>query len=169
MARQTKNIITRELIKKELRFLATAQIRSFLFLSVGLSPFCILFALFFLFASRTIENLLFTLFTCIILSSPIWVSLWLAISALLERKAIDRGEFDVVTKPLYCKSEDLIYRHRHMHLEENLNFGGFEKISVNHTEFELASPGDDYYIVHYRNKNTIKLLYSSKRYEYREK
>ena len=73
-----------------------------------------------------------------------------------------RGDFDIVTRDVSYKSEEMVQRR----LENYLHFCEFNKISVGHTTFQLASAGDTFYIVHYKAKKDIKLLYSAKMYEY---
>ena len=97
-----------------------------------------------------------------ITSSPIWLFFLLTREALCERKMLARGDFDIVTRDVSYKSEEMVHRH----LEKYLHFCEFNKISVGHTTFQLASAGDTFYIVHYKAKKDIKLLYSAKMYEY---
>ena len=90
------------------------------------------------------------------------MTLILLVRALLERKTLLRGEFDIVTREVLYKREKRVQRHT----EECLKFDDFKEISVTHTAYELASAGDAFYIVHYKAKKRIKLLYSARAYDY---
>ena len=48
------------------------------------------------------------------------------------------------------------------------SFSDFKDFAVGHTIYQLSSSGDEFYIVHYPPKNSIKLLYPLKMYEYKE-
>ena len=170
MEKHTYNIITRDELRKELLFYNKADICSSLVLLGVVSVFCIPLTLFLVFGvSMPFESVLFnTVFSVIIgliSSSPIWLMLYVLVSALIERKRLTCDEFDVVTRELSYKSDQLVRRGRHMHVEELLHFSDFKPTSVDHTAFQLASAGDVYYIVHYKGKDEIKLLYSTKMYK----
>ena len=169
MKRQTKNIITREWVEKELRFYNTADIRSSLVLCGALSPlflaltFMLVYGAFAVFDAIWLKIVVAVL-TGVIISSPVWIHLIYLYHRLAERKKLLRGEFDITIRPVSQKREKIIYRH----LEEFLYFEDFEEISVQHTTFQLASPGDDFYIVHYKGGKLIKLFYPLKTHEYKE-
>ncbi|MBR2033900.1 MAG: hypothetical protein IKA46_07190 [Clostridia bacterium] len=166
MQKQTKNIITRDFIEKELRFYNTADIKSTLVV-------CSIFALTFLPLTVGIiygilslfENILIKIVLSVIVggitSEPLWFNLLELRRALSKRKLLACGDFDIVTRDVSYKSEELVHRH----IEEYLHFCDFNKISVGHTIFQLSSVGDTFYIVHYKAKKDIKLLYSAKMYE----
>ena len=166
MEKQTKNIITREWVEKELRFYNTADIRSRLVLcsvfTVILLPITIalIWGVVESFDHVLVEIFLSIFMGCIT-SSPILHFSLLIREALCEKKMLDRGEFDIVTRDVSYKSEEMVHRH----IEEFLYFCEFDKISVGHTTFQLASVGDEFYIVHYKGKKDIKLFYSAKMYE----
>lgn len=167
MEKQTKNIITRELIEKELRFYNTADIKSALVMLGPVSLFFLPITVGFMYgilSSIKIENILFKVVLALLVgsitSSPIWLYLVSLRTALAERRLLLRGEFDVVVREVLYKSEKIVHRHT----EEFLHFNDFKEISVDHTTFQLASQGDIFYIVHYKSKNYIKLLYSDKMY-----
>lgn len=165
MEKQTKNIITREWIEKELRFYNTADIKSRLVLC---SVFTVIFlpitiALVYGITKSfniVLAEIVLSIFIGGITSSPIWGFFLLIRNALCERKMLARGEFDIVTCDVSYKSQEMVHRH----MEEYLHFCGFNKISVGHTTFQLASAGDTFYIVHYKGKKDIKLFYSAKMY-----
>ena len=167
MKKQTQNIITREWIEKELRFYNTADIKSSLVLcSVSTVIFLPITIALIHGIAESFDNVLVKIVLLILIgcitSSPIWRSFLLTRNALCERKMLARGDFDIVTRDVSYKSEEMVHRH----MEEYLHFCEFNKISVGHTIFQLASAGDTVYIVHYKAKKDIKLLYSAKMYEF---
>ena len=166
MKKQTKNIITREWIEKELRFYNTADIKSRLVLcgvfTVILLPITIALIYGILLSlDNVLVKIVLSIFIGGIVSSPIWLFFLLTREALCERKMLARGDFDIVTRDVSYKSEEIVHRH----IEEFLHFCEFDKISVGHTTFQLASVGDEFYIVHYKGKKDIKLFYSAKMYD----
>ena len=168
MEKQTKNIITCEWIKKELRFYNTADIKSRLALcgifTVIFLPITIALIYGILVSfDNVLVKIVLSIFMGGITSSPIWLFFLLIQNALRERKMLARGDFDIVTCDVSYKSEEIDRRRRHM--EEYLYFSGFNKKSVGHTTFQLTSAGDTFYIVHYKDKKDIKLFYSTKMYE----
>ncbi len=168
MNKQTKNVISREWVERELRFYNTADIRYTLVLSIAFTPFFVLFAVLSAYSvCSSIENILLkivlSIIACGITSSPIWFILFVLRNAFAERKMLQRGEFDIVTREVLYKSEKAVNRH----IVELLHFQDFKEISVSHTIFQLSSVGDTFYIIHYKTKNVIKLLYSAKMYEYK--
>jgi len=161
-----KILITRDFAEKELRLYNSADIKSTLVL-------CGIFTLFFLPLTvgviygilSVFENPLFKIVLSVIMggitSSPIWLNLLRLFCALSERKLLVCGDFDIATRDVSYKSEKMVHRH----MEEYLHFCDFNKISVEHSIFQLSSAGDTFYIVHYKAKKDIKLLYSTKMYE----
>jgi hypothetical protein len=170
MEKQTKNIITRKWVEKELRFYNTANIRSALVFCGTFSLLSVPLTILIVYAACTVfENIVLKIALSIFMgaftSAPTWIYLLLTFYLLSERKLLNRGEFDIVTRELLYKNEKMVHRH----LEEFLHFQDFKEISVGHTSFQLALQGDTYYIVHYKTKKSIKLLYSAKMYEYHDK
>lgn len=169
MEKQTKNIITRQTIIKELRFYNSADIRSTLILCGVLSIFFIPFTIGLVsvavaLTKNVLLKIVFGIVAGVAMSSPIWVMILFLFSFLAQRRLLRRGEVEIIIRPVVYKSKKTAYRHT----EEILNFSGFKERAVGRTEYQLASPGDDFYLVHYHAKKEIKLLYSLKMYEYRE-
>lgn len=165
-----KNIITREWIEKELRFNNMADIRStlvlcgalsLLFVPLTIGVVCGFFAM--------LENVWLKIILSVIIggltSAPIWLNLSTLRTGLKERKLLKNGDFDVVVCEVKYKDEKTVRRHT----EKFLYFVGFKEISVGNVNYDLVSQGDEFYIVHYKGLTAIKLLYSLKMYEYREK
>lgn len=168
MPKQTKNIITRETLEKELRHGCKAGARFSLTVSGALSvvfvPLTIgLVSLIWMTVGNTVMKILLSVLLGGLMTSPIWALLLNTVLCFKEMKLLDRGDFDVVTLELLRKSEIIVHRH----LEEVLHFNGFKKKSVDHTVYQLASPGDEFYIVHFKGSREIRLLYPLKMYEYK--
>lgn len=167
MKKQTKNIITHDWIEKELQFYNTADIRSTLVISGSLSLICIpLTALCVWGILSVLNNLLLKIILAItvgaILSAPVWVNLLPLKRFLSERKLLKNGDFDIKTLKVLYKTEKIVQRHT----ERFLHFEDLKPIMVDYTTYQLADEGDEFYIVYYRTKNNIQLLYSAKMYEY---
>lgn len=174
MAKETKNVITREWIEKELRFYNTADIRSCTLLFVVFSLIFIPIGLLAVngvaseFKPVLIKIVLWVVLTPLV-SAPSWISLLSLYKCFKERALIQKGDFEIVVKELSHKSEKLVYRNRRTRMEEVLHFADFKPISVGHTRYQLSSRGDEFYIVHYKGSNRIKFFYPLKMYEYIEK
>jgi hypothetical protein len=87
------------------------------------------------------------------------------INALKEKKALDRGDFVIVTRKVTKKSTKTEYNKSLFFL----HFDGFKEKEVWQNVFMLTSEGDEFYIVHYKGSNQIKFFYPLKMYEYIEK
>lgn len=131
-------------------------------------PIFLLFAVLSVYCVRlSVENTLLKIVCSVIAggitSAPIWIILIVLRNAFAERKMLQRGEFDIVTREVLYKSERIVHRH----IKEFLHFKDFQGVPVSHTVYQLASVGDTFYIIHYKTKKHIKLLYSAKMYEYK--
>ena len=95
----------------------------------------------------------------------------------LEKRLLDQGAFGVVVRRVQYKTERAEYRgsphHFRLHrirLKEMLVFEEFGEARVDHTEYQLAEAGDEYYVVvYYTPKPKMRMWYSCKTHEYREK
>lgn len=171
MEKQTKNEITREFIEKELRFYNTADIRSTLVLCGGLSLLFVPLTIgvvygFFALLENVCLKILLSVLVGGLTSAPIWINLLSLITSLREQKLLQNGDFDIVVCEVQYKDEKLVYRR---HTEKFFHFVGFKEISVGNVYYDLSSQGDEFYIVHYKGCTNIKLLYSLKMYELKEK
>ncbi len=169
MEKQTKNVITREYIEKELRFYNTADIRStlvlcgalsLLFMPLTVGVVCGFFAL--------LKNIWLKILLSVLVggltSAPIWINLLSLKTSLTERKLLQNGDFDITVCEVQYKDEKPVQRHT----EKFLHFVGFKEVSVGNVNYDFVSPGDEFYLVHYKGHTTIKLLYSLIMYDYRE-
>lgn len=173
MEKQTKNIITREWVTNELRFYNKADIKA------GLVLFCMFALIVVLIVTPCVlailsqsEDIFAEVITliipCLIIVIPAVMFLRGLCVAFSEKKLLNNGDFDIEVCELQYKDEKMMgFGMRN--LKEFLHFEGFKGVMVDHTQFQLATMGDEYYIVHYRNKKDIKLFYSLKMYEYRER
>ncbi len=169
MKKQTKNQINRAFVEKELRFYNTADIRATLvtggamcFLFIPFAAFCAYFI--WITVDASFLRFLLSAVGAILFSCPAWLHVIALVKSLLERKQLNNGEFDVAVRKVTYKDEKIVHRH----VEQYLTFEGFAELSVGHTTYELATYGDVFYLVHYRGKKEIKLLYPEKMYEYNE-
>jgi hypothetical protein len=170
MKKETKNIITREFIEKELRFFNTTETRSTIGLCGSLSLFLLPLTLVAIYViCYIIENiwlrLLLSALAAMFMNAALLVNAWKLRDLMKDKKALERGEFDVVTRKVITKSEKKTYGST----DEFLHFNDLKEVAVGHTVFQLASEGDEFYLVHYRKQDSIKLVYPSKMYEYKER
>ena len=166
MEKQTKNVITREFIEKELGFYNTAHIRSTLVLCAGLSllfvPITVLAVCGVCWAfTAVLLEIIISVLLGAALSAPVWINLLCLIPKLKERKLLQNGEFDITVCEMSYKEKKTVRRHT----ENVLHFVGFEGASVASTTFDLASQGDEFYVVHYKGLTGIELLYPLNLYE----
>ena len=170
MEKQSKNVITREFIEKELRFYNTADIRSAFLLCAGLAllfvplTIGIVYGFFVLFKTVWLKILLSVLVGALT-SAPVWINLLSLKPSLKERKLLQNGDFDIAVCEVLYKDKKTVHRHT----ENFLHFVGFKEISVEKVNFDLASQGDEFYIVYYKGLTDIKLVYSLKMYVFKER
>ena len=171
LAKQTKNIITREWVEKEMRSFNSTNIRHHLILSVMYTLIFIPITALSIFLICEIIDPGFWKIPCAILvavffSSPSWGLIWTLFQDLLDRKRLANGLLEITTAPLHHKREKAVWRRWQSRVEEFLCFKGFDAYRADHTNYQLATEKDLFYLVHFRGKKEIKLLYSAKMYEY---
>ncbi len=169
MNKPTKEIITKDFIEKELRFYNKADIRSTLVLMGALSLFFVPLTIGVLYAIiKVFENLALKVLLCVLAGGifliPIIYNFFLLQSYLEERELLRGGYFNVKAIKLNGKSEKIVNRRD----AKFLHFEDFKEFQTEYTVYDLASVGDEFYIVHYITKRNIKLLYPAKMYEYKE-
>ena len=163
--KQTKNVITRELIEKELRFYNKADLRSNLVLCGAFGVFFgavaagIIYGFIVLLDNIWLKIVLSVLVGGLI-TLPIWVNIRFPIISLRERKLLKNGDFDILVHRVQRKEERILHRHT----QRYLHFEGFKATPVERINYDLVSIGDEFYIVHYKGHTSIKLLYSLKMY-----
>ena len=160
MEKRTKNIITRKMIESELDFLTKADMRAFAVFGVIIVILAsILFAVFL--KTRYYPHGIFAGVLCVALLIDCYCM-------LANRIKFKKGKFEISVEALSYKDEAAEKHGKHLVLVGYFHFPGFTRVRVSETEFQLASNGDEFYIVHYKGKDRAVLLYSLKRYEYKE-
>ena len=182
MNKQTKNIITRDWVEQELRFYNRAGFR-FGLLTGGLitllSAFACVFPGWFFFHLATsiwVKAAVGLFFGGTFLYAFFGVAVKHIVDRVLEKRLLDQGAFGVVVRRVQYKTEKAEYRVRalrirlhRIRLKEMLVFEEFGEVEVDHTEYQLAEAGDEYYIVvYYTPKPKMRMWYSCKTHEYRE-
>ena len=168
MDKQTKNILTRASLTKELLFLSTANIRySIVLCCVVLLVEIPIIAL--VAALTDKHTFAITISVATILSVIPGIFIYCIIQEFKDKKRIERGEYDVITRQVIYKHESRIARpgcgHR---IEELLHFDTFGDIGVAHLTYQLADEGDVFYLVCLHTSKKPTLLYSAEMYEFRE-
>ena len=156
-------------MEKELRFYNTADIRATLvtggamcFLFIPFAALCAYFI--WITVDASFLRFLLSAVGAILFSCPVWLHVIALVKCLFERKQLNNGEFDVAVRKVTYKDERIVHRH----VEQYLSFEGFSDLSVPRTTYELSTFGDEFYLVHYKEKKTIKLFFPRKMYEYPE-
>lgn len=167
MEKTTKNVITREWVEKELRFYNGADLRSVaVTLPVMALVFIPLTALIVSGVSSEVERVWLKILISVLIgaltSCPAWGCLCSLYFGLREKRMLQNGEFEIVTREVLYKIEKPVRRH----MEEFLGFDDFGEVLVGHTDYQLAAAGDLFYIVRYKGRKKVRLLYSAKMYEY---
>ena len=171
MEKQTKNIITREWVEKELRFYNRAGIRSnlrlLLILTLIFLPIAVLlinqYVKWFDFPG---PFALVPVFITLLITFPVWIPICLLAGHLFEKRLLDRGDFEITESWLSEKAERRVIREFDRRIRLQLSFPGFKWADVSHVIYELATPGDKYYVIHYKNKRKVKFCYPADMYEY---
>jgi len=169
MSQLSRNIITRKQIEDELYFYNTADIKSTVILCLCLALFFgpLTFGILYFILTETTDTSLkigLSIPLGILFSAPIWGNLIVLAKHVDKRSLLKKGEYDIVILPVSDKYESSRNRST-VHL---LEFPNLKEIAVSSTTYSLASWGDEFYVVHYKGKNKIELLYSLKTHEYRE-
>ena len=169
MAKETKNILTRQLVEKELRFYNKADIRSSALLIACLTPlFGGLAALMTVGVLGLIDHIGLRIFLLILIlptmTAPIWINLLSLISGLKEKRMLDKGEFEIVKKQLNHRSQ----RTEHRHIRYYFHFIGFEDRQVDKSTYDMTAEDEGFYLVHLTSKYYIKLFYPESRYDFKQ-
>lgn len=170
MEKQTKNIITRKWVEKKLHFYNSADMKAGLLLCAIITAVCgiltaIVVGVTLTSAESLISKIVFSIIGGGVFVAPIVVVFCQLGNTVAEKKLLDRGEFDIVTRKLSYKKERVTRRN----IILLLKFPDFSERSVDQTTYFHAGIGDEFYIVVYRTnrkKQRIKMLYSAKMYEY---
>ncbi len=163
MKEQTKNIITREKIEKELQFYNTAGLKH---TAVGFAAVILIFGVFSLLTSAFSSEM--AIVSCLVGCVPMIAILVLLIRLLIERKRLKNGEFEITLRHLLYKDEKMIRSGKSRRVQEMFHFEGFDEVWANHTEYQLSSMNDEFYIVHYEGSKKAQMVFPLKLYEYKE-
>lgn len=169
MKKEIKNIITRDLIKNELVFYNSADIRSTVVLILLIALACVPVTFYISFfvswdgEGRWLEIILFVI-VCVIINLPLCGLLWGLKGCLKTRKKLKKDEFNIVICKVQYKDEKIVYPYS-KRFQKLLHFEGFKQCVVSNFYFEFFSPGDEFYIVHYKNDKNIEMLYPVKLYD----
>lgn len=166
---QSRNIITRKQIEDELYFYNTADIKATVVLCLCLALFFgpLAFGILYLIITETTDISLkigLSIPLGALFSAPIWGNLIRLAKHLAKRSLLKKGLFEVKILPVSDKYES----NRNRSTAKLLEFPNLKEIAVSSTTYSLASWGDEFYVIHYRGKSKIELLYSLKTHEYKE-
>ena len=170
MKKQTKNVITRDSVEKELRFNNKAGFRYTLTMCAAWSLFCVPLTVGVVCnICGSIEaiwlKVILSVFVGALTSAPIWALLLSLKNTLREKKLLKAGDFCISVREVQYKEEKLVNRR----VVRVLHFADFGDISTGGTIFELASAGDEFYIIHYKNSKSVQMFYPLRAYELKEK
>ena len=170
MEKQTKNLITRKEIEKDLLFNNTASIKhtavclAAMVLALGVVS---AFFLSLLPSGYLWLDIIIWIFFIGIVGAPIWAISAMLIKALIDRKHLKNGDLEIVICPLLYKEEKMIRGSDYP--RKVLHFGDFEDVWADSTHYQLSTMGDEFYIVHYKGSKAARMVFPLKLYEYKEK
>ena len=172
MEKTTKNVLTKESIAKSLSRSFKDEIYMQLFLTILLSVIFIplsigcFYALFW-----EVDNVIFAVakaVVCLIFivccSLPIILNVIPLVSALIKKRKLKRGEFDVIVRELSYKREVYVRKS----LEQRFVFAQYGEVAVGSTAYQLSSSEDEFYLVVFPGKKNIEALYPLKTFEFVE-
>ena len=168
--KETKNIITRETVEKELKRLNKAEIHSFLVLFIVMTLVCVPVSILLIYGFFSVGRHIVLLgIGCFLLSFalliPVVIQLVSLITALNETQLLKNGDWFVDVDELQYKTEEMEQRHT----INVLHFYKHGRVVSGDVSYQLASQGDPFYLVVYKKKKPrVALYYSQKLYEYRE-
>ena len=174
MEKTTKNVITRESIAKNLEANLKGEFAMSLFFSILFSVIfipmiCGCFYALFLKVDDVIlavAKAVVCLIAIVCFSLPIILNVIPLVSALIKKRKLKMGRFDVVVKELSYKRE--VYRHKRG-IERRFVFVGFKEVEVTQNIYQFSSSDDKFYLVVFPGKKNIEALYSLERDEFIEK
>lgn len=165
MAKETKNVLTREILKKDLKKLQKDQIIITIIFSAVL---LIVWLPIILLGLTDIEDALFLWLVLLIFGLFCFaLAIFNLISVKQAFRQIENGDFTVITETVSGKvSGERVSRRRY---EDVLYFGHYGRYTPSRTVFQLSSVGDEFYLVFLgAHQRVISLAYPCKMYEYKE-
>ena len=181
MAKQTKNIITRDEIKNTLLTENGKDLRFHLIIGILLFLFFLPLNIWLLIMTWSLNNsifirLLLALLDIVVLDAFFIVDMIVLVNLIIKRKKIERDEFDISIRSLIYK-DDTTYRPFKIQrllkfsttsrISKNLHFSDFDAEEVGGTTYDLADNGDDFYIVHFKGEKEVELIYPAKMYDFK--
>ena len=169
MTQQSRNTITRKQIEEELYFYNTADIKATVVFCLCLALFFgpLTFGILYLIITETTDTALkigLSIPLGALFSAPSWGNLIKLAKHIAKRSLLKKGLFEVKILPVSDKYES----NRNRSTVRLLEFPNLKEIAVSSATYSLASWGDEFYVVHYKGKSKIELLYSLKTHDYRE-
>ena len=169
MAKQTKNLITRESCKKDLMHTAKADLRSDLvFLAVAL-----LLMIPFIIMSVSVAKyiLVLDILIALIFVTPPAILICMIVRDIMNLRLVASEGFSIVKDTVYSKIKGETPRNfsEGRHTVDVLNFKAHGRCVASGFNFEMSSVGDEFYLVVMHNKNkSIAMLFHSMMYECNE-
>lgn len=165
MEKETKNVLTREILKKDLKKLQKDQI---IITVIFFAAILIVWLPIILLGLTDIEDALFLWLVLLIFGLFCFaLAIFNLISVKRAFRLIENGDFSVIKETVSAKvSGERISRRHH---EDVLYFGHYGRYIPTRTVFRLSSVDDKFYLVILGGrKKTIALAYPCKMYEYKE-
>ena len=169
MAKQTKNLITRESCQKELTRNAKEDLRSDLvFLAVAL-----LLTIPFIIISVNVAKhiLVLGILMALIFTAPPVIPICMIVHDIKELRLIASGGFSIVKDTVYSKTKGETPRKRSegRYSVDVIYFETHGRRVASGLNFDMASVGDEFYLVVMHNKQkNIAMLFHSLMYDYKE-
>ena len=151
MKKPTKNILTEDIIARDLYTVYKEEKQDYPLLLAVLLLFALIPSIF---ALASIKSIVFCILVILPFATPLIVYLVRFFLLFTEPKKIMCGKFEVTVQELDRKRE-LGGKQRTW----ILYFSGFRIKSVNYYDYHYASEGDKYYLVYYKNSKSIRLFY----------
>ena len=172
LEKTTKKVLTKESIAKDLAANCRGDFAVSLFLSILLSVIFIpmIIGCFYALlwevhdAILAVAKVVICLFFIGALSLPIILNVIPLVSAIIKKRKVKSGEFDVIVRELSYKREVYVRKR----LEQRFVFAQYGEVPVGSTEYQLAANEDEYYLVVFRGKKNIEALYPLKTNEFVE-
>jgi hypothetical protein len=169
MAKPTKNVITKEAVLESMREGNRAALPyiliPFIITSlVLLTPAFFLFRYLILATAPPLLRIALGLGAAIPLCGP---SIYFFVRICIhfsERRMLKNGQVVWEKLPLLEKHEKLVHRHT----EPTFRFHGLWDVCVSSTAYRLVDRGDEYYILHFKGKKTVRRLYAVETHELRD-
>ena len=169
MAKQTKNLITRESCKKELTHIAKADLRSDSILLTVTLLLMIPFIIVSVIVAKYI--LVLGILTALIFAAPPVIFICMIVRDIMNLRLINSGGFSIVKDKVYSKIKGETPRKRSegKYWVDVIYFEAHGRRIASGLNFEMASVGDEFSLVIMHNKQkNIAMIFHSMMYDYKE-